>query len=227
MAQQINEPFNFPVKPGSKEWSNLRTEKDRFNALQIPDEILTKMSTSSLVVACMNFPAFGHFSAYKNIQTGFEILSTKFNGLTELLKRNDAERCIIDIYKTAGEKGFVGLNLNLDERYWTIKFSWTELLLSQNILIESLDTKSKENLLKLAVEKFGIKQSSGKYSKYDLLSTAFLMARVLHSCNYDEFESEYAQMNVLNNFVNTSEMLDVQILDKIFKLTQDYLSKQD
>jgi len=129
MAQEMTDPFNFPVQPGTIEWSNLRTEEDRFNALQIPNEILPLMSTTALVVSCLNFPAFGYYGAYDNLQTGFVILATKFNGLRELVKRNDAARCLIDIYQTAGENGFIGQKSNLDERYWTIKFSWIELIL--------------------------------------------------------------------------------------------------
>jgi hypothetical protein len=104
-GQPIDEPYGFPVKPGTEEWSKLKTEKERFSAMQIPEEILHDLSTNAIVISCINFPAFGFFGAYKNYQDGFIILATKFNGLKELAKRTDAGEYLIDIYEKAKDNG--------------------------------------------------------------------------------------------------------------------------
>jgi hypothetical protein len=226
-AQQINEPFSFPIKPGSDDWSGLKTEKERFDAMQIPDDILSRMSTPALVVTCLNYPAFGYIGAYNNYQTGLVFLSTRFNGLDELAKRNDAGKCLFDIYQITKVNGFEDQYSNLDEKYWPIKFSWVELLLAQNKFIESLDADDKKNLLMLAFEKYKMKQISEEHSTDGLISTAFLMARILNVLNYNEFESEYAHKDDIRNFINTSELSDVNIIDLIFEHANNYLNKQN
>lgn len=223
-AQVIDNPFDFPVRPGTKEWSNLKTEKNRFDAMQIPDDILIRMSTSALVVSCLNLPAFGYIGAYENMETGYVILTKNFNGLRELAKRNDAEKYLIDIYQVAGEKGFNDQKANLDEKFWPIKFSWLELLLAQNNFIESLDVEGKKNLLMLAQEKSKMKQLSKEHSTDGLIATTFLMGRILHSLNYNQFELEYAQKEALRSFINTSELSDVRLIALILDHSHNFLN---
>ena len=41
--------WDFPIKPGTEKWAKLKTEKERFDAMQIPKDILSQMSTKELV----------------------------------------------------------------------------------------------------------------------------------------------------------------------------------
>ncbi len=225
LIAQENGSWEFPIKPGTAEWADLISENERISALQIPSDVLLKMSTPALVETCLNFPAFGYISAFNSIQTGFVILATKFNGLKELSKRQDAAKYLINIYQETGEKGFDNPNLNLDDKYWTIKFTWIELLIAQNKMLQSLDNEDKKRLLSLCQEKLNLKQFSKDYSIEGLKSTAFLMSRVLHSVNDDQFELEYSKNDVLKTFVETSELQDEQIINKVFELTINYLKQ--
>jgi hypothetical protein len=96
-AQDANSAYNFPIKPGVEEWSNLKTEDERFEAMQVPIDLLTSMSAENLIVTCINYPAFGHFSAFNNV-TGMTHLIEKFNGLQELLIRNDTPVELYSMY---------------------------------------------------------------------------------------------------------------------------------
>lgn len=224
-AQEKNDAWDFPVKPGTEEWADLVTESERIDALQIPNDVLSTMSTAALVETCLNLPAFGYITAFNNIQTGFVILATKFNGLKELSKRQDVAKCLISIYQETGEKGFDNPNLNLDDKYWTIKFTWIELLIAQNKVLQSLDNEDKKKLLSLSQEKFNLKKVSKDYSLEGLKSTVFLMSRVLHSVNDDQFELEYSKNDVLKTFVETSELQNEQIISKVLELTNNYLNQ--
>jgi len=225
-AQQILRPYDFLIKPGTPEWSNLKTENERFDAMQIPKDTLSSMSTPDLVATCLNFPAFGYITAFENIQTGFIILATKFNGLKELAKRQDAAKYLVSIYKETGKKGFNNPNLNLNEEYWTIKFTWIELLLAQNPMILSLGEEDKKKLLLICQDKYNLKRSNEEYSLVSLTSTIFLMSRILYTVNDDQFELEYSQNEALRTFVETSELTEQQIINIVLKLTNNYLKNK-
>ncbi len=222
-AQQITEPFNFPIRPGTKEWSILKSENERFNALQIPTDNLKRMTTYALVISCINYPAFGYITANPNIQAGLVFIATKFNGLDELAKRSDAEEYLMVFYKSAGINGFENSDPKLDSNYWTIKFSWIELLLAQNKFIETLPTEKRKELLKLSIEKHSLKQSSKKFSSNSLLPTAFLAGRIIHSLNNEKFEIEYSKNSSLSKFIQTSTLDDRQVIDLIFSSAINYL----
>ncbi|MEI6050608.1 MAG: hypothetical protein WCS03_17055 [Bacteroidota bacterium] len=221
-AQQINKPFSFPIKPGTKEWSTLKTEKERFNAMQIPEDTLKRMTTSALVISCLNYPAFGFITAYDNYQGGLVYLATKFNGLDELAKRNDVEKCLIPIYKLTGLKGIENSSMSIDNKFWTIKFSWIEMLMAQNIFIESLSSEGKKELITLALEKYNLKRSNSDYSMYSLVTTTFLAARAIHSLNIPTFESEFFRNQSLSNFIKTSKECNKLIIDYVFEFASDY-----
>lgn len=223
-AQSIDEPFGYPIKPGTKEWSEIRNETDRFKAMQIPDNILSNLTTSALVISCINFPAFGYITAYDNLETGYKKLETKFNGLRELSQRKDAGKIFIEVYQNSDINGSNDQNLNIDERYWPIRFTWIELLMAQNYLIESLGENEKDNILLLAKEKYLMKQSSKDYSVNSLLPTTLLMARILHSLAFSDFESEYSKNVGLRDFISTSILSDKEIFELVFNLNLKYLN---
>lgn len=157
-SQEVGKPFFYPAKPGTKEWAELRTEKQKFNAFQIPDDTLNRLGTKSLAITCLNLPSFGYITAYENLLSGYSYLLKKCNGLRELEKRKDAEKFLIEIYSDAGDTGLLKKNKYLEIEYWPIKLSWMEVLLSQDCFIESLNITEKKNLLLLAKNKLEMKQ---------------------------------------------------------------------
>jgi hypothetical protein len=222
-AQQINEPFTFPIKPGTKEWGDLKTETDRFRVMQIPDDLLSNMSTHALVGSCLNFPAFGYITAYNNIQTGYMNLASKFNGLTELLKRNDAGKSLIEYYNIAGNEGFEPIQKELDQQFWTIKLTWIELLLAQDQVISTLEKADIKTLLSIADKKYTMKQLNVAFGNSSQ-STALLIGRLLHSLNLPDFESEYTQDTSLREFLITSKFTNKLVIDKLIQLNQKYIN---
>lgn len=223
-GQVIDEPYGFPVNPGTEEWSKLKTEKERYSAMQIPEETLHNLSTNAIVISCINFPAFGFFGAYNNYQDGFIIMATKFNGLQELAKRKDAGECLINIYERSKENGIEIQKYIVDNKYWPIRLSWIELIMSQKLIIESLTIDEKKHLLSLSLEKFYMKQLNNLDFSDGLVTTALLMGRILHSINFYEFESEYNRNGVLRNFLTSSSLSDITTIELISKQTQKYLN---
>lgn len=180
--------WDFPVKPGKEEWKNLKTETDRLNAMQIPPDVLSKMETEELVITCMNYPAALFYGAYSNNYVGIRKTIEKFNGLQELLKRNDALKYLTKVYTNSDTKGLKQKDTQLNEQYWPLKFRYIELLLIQNEIFNSSTNEEVENLLAASVEKAGLKADTPLwFSKNDDLVSSFLVAKSMKKLNINEF----------------------------------------
>lgn len=64
---------------------------------QIPVDVLNKLTTSDLIETCLRYPNFD-YSGTDAIQSGFENLRERFNGLQELYRRPDAADRLIEVY---------------------------------------------------------------------------------------------------------------------------------
>jgi len=74
---------------GTSEWANLKTETERFEALQIPPELLKTMSTENLIITCLNYSAFRqkrneNAAMERFLQTGELQNMSLFNDLIEM-----------------------------------------------------------------------------------------------------------------------------------------------
>ena len=81
----IKDKYEFPIKPGTPEWGKIKTITERVKALQIPDAVLSSISTDGLLETCLEFPFLVDIFFYDNYQRGFEELKAEFNGFREFL----------------------------------------------------------------------------------------------------------------------------------------------
>ncbi len=170
--------YNFPVKPGTEEWNNLETEADRLEALQIPENLLSTMSTQDLIITCLNYPAMAYFSAYNNPQDGMNVIIQRFNGLKELMKRSDAPNILLSTYKEMGTK--MALNKqDLNQFFWSIRRCYFEWLLAQDDIIDKMSDEDKSELMKDAIEKLYTKiDKQEEYSGIDYQPTLTILSKV-------------------------------------------------
>ena len=71
------------------DWERPNIIQERLAALQIPDDILAKISTEGLLETCLAFPYLIDILHSNDYQQGFNGLVEKFNGFREILKRSD------------------------------------------------------------------------------------------------------------------------------------------
>lgn len=140
-------PYDYPIKPGTSEWKSLNSNDAMIDACQIPLTVLNDMSTASLVETIINYPLINNMFAYDNIQMGFKAVSSEFNGILELYKRDDGGKELIKKYKLMNSK-------SLDNRN---KITFIEMLLSQPEIISNLNQSQKKSLLKEVNQKYSEK----------------------------------------------------------------------
>ncbi len=98
-AQQINTPYQFPVKPNTPQWK-FNSPEEMFNKCQIPVDVMNNLTTEALAKTCLNYPLFGLMNAYNTPQAGFNAVRKNFNGIDALFERKDAGSVLINIYKS-------------------------------------------------------------------------------------------------------------------------------
>ena len=81
--------WDYPVKPGMEEWKQFLTNDEKVIACQIPEEILSSISTEDLTDLCLRYPPLWNIYAFQNTNSGLDKLFSDFNGIRELYKRKD------------------------------------------------------------------------------------------------------------------------------------------
>jgi len=220
LAQDPEATWDYPVRPGTEKWGQLKDEAERLDALQIPDTILNVIETEELVIACLNYPAAFHYTAYDNEHVGLQKGISNFNGLRELFNRNDAGKYLIEHYQNAGANGFIIKDRRLNESYWSLRFLYIELLISQKEIIQNLEAEDKVLLLETTLNKFDIKaQHKDIFSKYDNINSALIVARIMESNNVEEVVSNSEYMK----FASDRELPDYEIVEKVIELGKEYI----
>ena len=86
--------FTFP-----EGWQSIPNHEEKIAALQIPENILQKLSTDNLAEACMTYPLGPECFFFNDYQFGLARVIDNFNGFAELKKRVGAFEKILDYYE--------------------------------------------------------------------------------------------------------------------------------
>lgn len=180
-----SQPYHFEITPGTKEWSTLKTESERLEVLNIPSSMLHEIDTKDLIITCLNYPAFGHYTAYNSLQKGFDHIFNNFNGLQNLFSRNDAAINLLKIYQSANLNFFKNNSLGIMKSYSFIRFNWLELILAQNKIIQQLTPEDKKQLINVCVLTFQQKTKNNLFNSLPAeLPTLLIIVRSLEELKY-------------------------------------------
>lgn len=101
VAGEIDVPYQFPVVPGMDEWKSLKTFEEKLAVSQIPEDILTRMTTDALFKTVLNYPLAASLFVHDTIDDpyrSYEVVKEEFNGLAELDKRlSDQPQEVLEI----------------------------------------------------------------------------------------------------------------------------------
>ncbi len=106
----ITEPYEYSIVPGTDEWNELQSLEEKLEACQIPEEIVSKMTTEALVESVMNYPMIIRLSGglWGGFESGreyaFNKVKSEFNGLQELCNRADAKDELVKYGERSDEK---------------------------------------------------------------------------------------------------------------------------
>ena len=90
--------WDYPVKPGMEEWKQFQSNEEMVRACQIPEEILSSLSTEDLTEICLRYPLLCDVFAFNFLSNGANKLFNDFNGIREFFKRKDASKELLKHY---------------------------------------------------------------------------------------------------------------------------------
>ena len=152
-SDSFSEKYTYPIEPGSEEWANLN-HGERVLALQIPEDVLKGMSTENLVETVLNYPCFIDMMFYNTYQEGFDVIKEHFNGIDELLKRDESSKYLLSKYRKQNTKTLLNIRSKEEQFESSLKLTYLETLLAQPEIIEKFSKKENEEVLELVNENY-------------------------------------------------------------------------
>ena len=211
-----SDAYEFPIKPGTEEWKNLHSYGEKLDALQIPDSILSKISTKGLIITCLNYPALGNMLAYNNMMDGFERVVSSFNGFQELLTRDDLEDTLIDYYEAMYPDKFDETYKDRKKYEGIFHYVGIEMLLSNYNILNSITEEKRIHLIRITIEKLKIKKENPEnFGNLTKLSACIVIARTMSTLNIPAFNDKVQQNEELNKLIISGRPTDVQFLDEL------------
>ena len=121
--------WDYPVKPGTEEWEALQTGQAMVDVCQIPENILSCLSTENLLKVCLQYPLRLDIYAANCLDDGINSLFKRFNGVEELLERTDGVKELLKYYDNTMMQNLS--KSDMGDPAFTYRVAYIELLLSQ------------------------------------------------------------------------------------------------
>lgn len=222
-GQEKNKGYNWPIKPGMAEWKNIQTHEEMLTALQIPQAILTNMTTKELIITCLNYPLFSDIWAFNSFKTGIETALRNFNGFQELLTRKSSGKELINQYakikleehdnkKTFIEKG--------DFKLWVCKI---EALLTQDKILDNIEKQDKELLLNESTKNGEKFKKNPEYSFFNNETNFFLSLKLLSKINPENVNVKIRNSKDFENFYVNGSGATLETINDIADLANTYM----
>lgn len=209
-----------PVKRSSEEWKHLSPD-EKHAICQIPDNILSTMSTEDLIQAYLDYPYLAIIAAYDNWMTGFYRVYQDFNGLRELLKREDASRKIIQFYKKMDPGAYSNDWTLYNRGRFAVNFTYIEILLAQERIIQQFNPQEVNEYLIEGIKKYNLKEKHIQlHGMFGLELTAFPMARLMQMKS-SVTAQKLLQIPDMEYFLNTAHTKNKNVLPFIIQLAKE------
>lgn len=211
--------YDYPVRPGTEEWKSLGSHPERVKACQIPESILENMTTDGLVYSVLDYPLLYDMFGTDNPQGGFDLLTSRFNGLQELIKRNDAGKVLLEKYQATNPK-----EIKKGETFFLFNLQSLEQILCQQGVLDDIDDSQLKVLMLEAKNKYEIKQNLEEH--YSIFAKAYslrIIGKILQYANYQPFEEKISKNKDLKEFLEEGLIYSNSIEDHILSSMEQFM----
>jgi hypothetical protein len=167
----------------SKEWNDL-TVAQRWQAVNIPEDQLSQMSTNDLIEHCIDFDFMWDIFNHSNYGIGLNVVIENHNGLRELLNRSDAGELLLDFYNKIDLNKIKEITESADRGEFVGQIFFLELFLSYPSVLKQFQGNEKiliDSILKTYDTCLEMNEKSEKdyYCGYSVNTKILAMGRAL------------------------------------------------
>lgn len=185
--------YSYPLKPGDAEWDfNRHTTTEIKQMLQLPADILSGMSTSDLIETSLDYHYSTDFIFSETFQYGVESVRKQFNGLDELLKRNDLAAAMLKQYELKLQTTEVmKTQESVKQGDYSFHFMLLKMLVAQDEVLNQLSREQLQQLISLSTEAWNMVFTIPDiFGTVHLTPSLFLFSRIIVREGGFEYESE-------------------------------------
>jgi hypothetical protein len=214
--EKVDSPYEFPIRPTSKEWGSISSSKEMLAVCQIPDSILKNISTKALAETCLNYPLFFEYTASNDERSAIEVMIQNFNGLKELSQRDDGMIELMKLYQELPIRKESTSKIQANDVPY--KTMYLELVLADKNFVGKANYSELQELKKILLNKYeGKLSNSDIHSLYSIRKTLLLGAVVY--LKQDSFKTtKSTNTGVIESFIkhhNSADSNELSIVSKI------------
>lgn len=202
-----SQTFSFDSVTKPEIWKTFQTLEEMQSACQIPDDVLSNLSTEELVQICMDYPLFGNYLAYDNETFGIKKVMAGFNGFTELKKRTDAAEKLLDRYANVNVTTLYEDRENA-ETYPNLKLGYLEMILCSGEIESLYQGEALQRLENLQAQKLTEKQLTNSNSASSLKHSQLLKQKIDEAKNVST-TSTATSITIYTKYGNPVDALSV------------------
>jgi len=214
--------YQYPAIP--KDHHMTKDEVDAY--VDLPKKVARCISTSGLIETCMNYPFLSLFLAGSTYQTGYNLVKSQFRGLRELENRDDAPQKLLEHYQALDPTAYSSIDTLQMARY-SLNVEYFEVIIGQNLYLNSLTKEEKVALVKRAMSVYDKKLPEVKdgsiMSQLDLDTTAAILARLMFNDQYGPFMQIVHTSQPYSNLISGFAPSIFDATQKIRELADSYL----
>lgn len=213
---KVDSPYEFPIKPTTKEWESISSSKEMLAVSQIPDSILKNISTEALAETCLNYPLFFEYTASNDERSAIEVMIQNFNGLKELSQRDDGMFELIKLYQSLPIK--YELSSKVQSNDVPFKTMYVELILADKSFTGKANYSELQELRKVLLNKYeGKLNNSDTHSLYSIRKTLLLGAVVYERLDSSK-ETKSTDSSVVESFIRNHTSANSEVLSTVSKI---------
>ena len=173
----IDTPYVFPVTPADPEWRNFNTKQEMDASCQIPERILTKLTTRALLETVLSYPFMSDYILFNHYTDAAKNLCNTFNGFEELLSREDLTSVLLAAYNNApvlkGEENEENIDFVQSKAYFRV--SDLEFIIAYDKIINGDYSAEEERIFQSAhSEKMNTRKNMGECSSLSETYLSFM-----------------------------------------------------
>ena len=215
--------WDFPVKPGTKEWKQTKSIEERFSICQIPENVLNTITTEKLLKLCIDFPLYATVLSQNNFIQGLRKLEKRFNGLAELASRNDQFEILFSKYK---QLKIPSHELSFYQQRDLVDALWRLEILILYCVIKGEGNKSiPKKFLAESYYKYKAKKAYPEiFTSYSYQLPLYILAKSIADNYKQEFKLLSKENDELKDFLETCKLKSEKTENEILVIANNYVN---